>query len=149
MNFALKQIKKMREDDGFTLIEVMIVVLIIGLLTTIVAINVLPSQDKAMVEKAKADIAVLEQAVELYRLDMSTYPTTEHGLEALSEAPSGLRFPERYRPGGYIRKLPDDPWGSPYQYLSPGEKGVFDIYSLGADGRTGGEVLNRDIGNWE
>jgi len=135
-------------EAGFTLVELMVVILLIGLLATVVAINVLPSQDRAMVEKARADIATLEQAVEMYRLDLLAYPTTEQGLEALREPPAGLARPERYRPGGYIKRLPDDPWGHPYQYLRPGEHGPFDIYSLGADGRIGGEDENADIGNW-
>lgn len=137
-----------REEAGFTLVELMVVILIIGLLATVVAINVLPSQDRAMTEKARADIATLEQAVEMYRLDLLAYPDTEQGLEALASPPDGLARPERYRPGGYIKRLPEDPWGTPYQYLQPGEHGPFDIYSLGADGRLGGEGQNADIGNW-
>jgi len=138
-----------RREAGFTLVELMVVILIIGLLATAVAINVLPSQDRAMVEKARADIATLEQAVEMYRMDMLTYPTTEQGLQALIDKPDGLERPERYRPDGYIKRLPEDPWGNPYQYLHPGEHGPFDIYSLGADGRLGGEGQNADIGNWK
>lgn len=137
-----------REERGFTLVELMVVILIIGLLATVVAINVLPSQDRAMTEKARADIATLEQAVEMYRLDLLAYPDTEQGLEALTRPPDGLARPERYRSGGYIKRLPQDPWGAPYQYLQPGEHGPFDIYSLGADGRLGGEGQNADIGNW-
>jgi len=135
-------------ESGFTLVELMVVILIIGLLATVVAINVLPSQDRAMAEKARADIATLEQAVEMYRLDLLAYPDTEQGLEALIRPPDGLARPERYRSGGYIKRLPADPWGNPYQYLQPGEHGPFDIYSLGADGRLNGEGQNADIGNW-
>ncbi|MEQ8736724.1 MAG: type II secretion system major pseudopilin GspG [Rhodospirillaceae bacterium] len=134
---------------GFTLIELMVVIVIIGLLATVVVVNVLPSQDRAMTEKARADVALLEQAVEMYRLDNLTYPTVDEGLEALQVTPSGLSRPERYRPGGYIKRLPEDPWGNAYQYLQPGESGPFDVYSLGADGRLGGEGSNADIGNWE
>lgn len=134
---------------GFTLIELMVVVVIIGLLATAVVINVLPSQDRAMVEKARTDVALLDQAVEMYRLDNLTYPTIDEGLEALQVAPNGLARPERYRQGGYIKRLPEDPWGSPYQYLHPGEKSTFDIYSLGADARLGGKGPNADIGNWD
>jgi general secretion pathway protein G len=137
------------QQRGFTLIELMVVIVIIGLLATVVVVNVLPSQDRAMTEKARADVALLEQAVEMYRLDNLTYPTVDEGLEALQAAPSGLSRPERYRPGGYIKRLPEDPWGNAYQYLQPGESGPFDIYSLGADGRLGGEGSNADIGNWE
>lgn len=124
----------------------MVVIVIIGLLSTIVLINVLPSRDKAMVEKARTDIAVLEQAVESFRLDMFVYPSTRQGLEALVSAPADLQRPERYRQGGYIRRLPEDPWGQPYVYASPGRTRAFDILSLGADGREGGEGLDADIG---
>lgn len=136
-------------EEGFTLVELMVVIVIIGLLATVVVINVLPSQDQAMMEKARADVRLLEQGLEMYRMDNLTYPTTDQGLEALVDAPDGLARPERYRTGGYIRRLPDDPWGNPYQYVFPGENGTFDVYSLGADGRLGGEDLNADIGNWQ
>lgn len=136
--------------QGFTLVELMVVVVIIGLLATVVAINVLPSQDRAMIGKAKADIAVLEQAVETYRLDNLTFPDGQAGLNALVAAPAGLDQPERYRQGGYIRRLPKDPWGNPYQYRQPSaHDGQFDIWSFGADGREGGEGNDADIGNWQ
>lgn len=134
---------------GFTLIELMVVIVIIGLLATVVVVNVLPTQDTAMTEKARADVALLEQALEMYRLDNMTYPSIDEGLDALVSAPPSLNRPNRYRNGGYIKRLPNDPWGNPYQYLQPGEYGTFDVYSLGADGRLGGESLNADIGNWE
>ena len=137
-----------RLSRGFTLVELMVVIVIIGLLATVVTINVMPSQDRAMVEKARADVSVLEQAVETYRLDNLAYPRTEQGLDALLRAPAGLARPERYRRGGYIRRLPTDPWGNPYQYRQPGEHGAFDIYSFGADGVAGGEADGADIGNW-
>ncbi|WP_374764932.1 type II secretion system major pseudopilin GspG [Yunchengibacter salinarum] len=136
-------------DDGFTLVELMVVIVIIGLLATVVVINVLPSQDRAMVEKTRADIRTLEQAVEMYRLDMMRYPTADQGLEALVSQPDGLSNPQRYRPGGYIKRLPKDPWGNEYVYVIPGEHGPFDILSHGADGARGGEGLNADIGNWQ
>ena len=133
--------------EGFTLVELMVVIVIIGLLATVVAINVLPSQDRAMVTKARADIAVLEQAVETYRLDNLTFPDD---LQALVAAPSGLSQPERYRQGGYVRRLPDDPWGNPYMYRrQSAHGGQFDIYSLGADGKEGGEGNDADLGNWQ
>ena len=137
-----------RASAGFTLVELMVVIVIIGLLATVVMINVMPSQDRAMVEKARADVSVLEQAVETYRLENLVYPRTEQGLDALLRAPAGLARPERYRKGGYIRRLPTDPWGNPYQYRQPGEHGAFDIYSFGADGAAGGEADGVDIGNW-
>lgn len=136
---------KRSAQQGFTLVELMVVIVIIGLLATIVAINVIPATDTARVEKAKADIAVIEQALEQYRLDNLGYPTQMQGLSALLNAPAGLAQPERYRRGGYIRKLPDDPWGRAYQYQVPGEKGAFDIISLGADGQPGGTEDNADI----
>lgn len=134
--------------QGFTLVELMVVIVIIGLLATVVMINVMPSQDRAMAEKARTDISVLEQALETYRLELLQYPTSAHGLQALLTAPTGLQRPDRYRQGGYIRRLPDDPWGNPYGYRSPGEHGRFDVYSLGADGAEGGEGDAADIGNW-
>lgn len=137
-----------RNAAGFTLVELMVVIVIIGLLATVVMINVMPSQDRAMVEKARADVSVLEQAVETYRLENLAYPRTEYGLDALLRAPAGLTRPERYRRGGYIRRLPTDPWGNAYQYRQPGEHGAFDIYSFGADGVAGGDADNADIGNW-
>ena len=138
-----------QRQRGFTLIELMVVIVIIGLLSTFVILNVLPSQDKAMVEKVRADVALIEQAVEMYRLDNLAYPTTDQGLEALSKRPAGLTRPERYRTDGYVKRLPADPWGTSYQYVQPGEHGPFDIYSLGANGRIGGEGLDADIGNWK
>lgn len=134
---------------GFTLIELMVVIVIIGLLATVVVINVMPSQDRAMAEKARADVALLEQALEAYRLDNLVYPRTDQGLQALLQAPAGLARPERYRKGGYIRRLPADPWGTPYQYRLPGRRGAFDVYSFAADGAEGGEGENADIGNWQ
>ncbi|RVU31672.1 MULTISPECIES: type II secretion system major pseudopilin GspG [Neptunomonas] len=133
---------------GFTLLEIMVVVVILGLLVAVVAPNVLDNQDKAMVEKAKADIAALEQALDMYKLDNHQHPTTDQGLEALVERPSISPEPKNYRPDGYIKRLPNDPWGNEYQYLQPGENGAFDLYSLGSDGENGGEGQAADIGNW-
>ena len=135
-------------DAGFTLVELMVVIVIIGLLATVVMINVLPSLDRAMVEKARADIAALEQAVDTYRLEMLSFPRMSDGLEALVSQPARLDRPERYRNGGYIRRLPLDPWGNPYHYVYPGSRRTYDLYSLGADGREGGEGNDADIGNW-
>ncbi|MFZ3006362.1 MAG: type II secretion system major pseudopilin GspG [Phenylobacterium sp.] len=143
-----RQVRRPHAEAGFTLLELMVVIVILGLLATIVMVNVLPSQDRAMKEKARADISVLEQSIEGYRLDNFTFPTNEQGLQALVTPPAGMTRPDRYREGGYIRRLPQDPWGNPYQYAVPGEKGRFDIYSFGADGRKGGEGDDADIGNW-
>jgi general secretion pathway protein G len=144
----IKQAERRRRRAGFTLMEMMVVVVILGLLATVVVINVLPSQARAMREKARADIAALEQAVESYRLDTFAFPAGEAGLQALVTAPAGVPA-ARYREGGYIKRLPNDPWGNPYQYRIPGQHGRFDIYSLGADGREGGEGDDADIGNWD
>ncbi|WP_132986927.1 type II secretion system major pseudopilin GspG [Luteimonas terricola] len=137
-----------RRNAGFTLVELMVAIVIIGLLSTVVMINVMPSQDRAMSEKARADVSVLEQALETYRLDNMGYPTTAQGLDALLDPPSGLARPERYRKGGYIRRLPEDPWGKAYQYRQPGRSGGFDVFSFGSDGAEGGEGDAADIGNW-
>ncbi len=139
-----RRIKRAR-PNGFSLVELMVVIFIIGLLAAVVVINVLPSQERAMREKARADIATLGQAMEMYRLDNLTYPAASDGLDALVRAPASLTQAGRYRPGGYIKQLPDDPWGRPYQYRQPGQSGAFDIYSLGADGQLGGEGENADI----
>ena len=136
--------------QGFTLVELMVVIVIIGLLATVVAINVLPTQDKAMIGKARADISTLEQAVETYRLDNLTFPDARSGLNALTSPPAGLARPERYREGGYVRRLPEDPWGNAYQYRRPSAHGgQFDVFSFGADGKEGGEGNDADIGNWQ
>lgn len=138
--------RRPRDERGFTLTELMVVLFIVGLLATVVLINVLPSQDRAMVTKARADIATLENAMEQYRLDNLAYPNAADGLAALRSAPAGLADPSRYRPGGYVRSLPEDPWGRPYQLAVPGQNGApFSVYSLGADGAPGGENENADI----
>ena len=134
-----------RKRNGFSLVELMVVLFIIGLLATVVIINVLPSQDKAMRVKAEADIATLQQAMELYRLDNATYPGSGEGLQALVRPPASLAMPQNYRAGGYIKSLPTDPWGRAYQYRVPGTGKEFDIYSLGSDGQPGGEGDAADI----
>jgi len=136
---------KRSAQQGFTLVELLVVIVIIGLLGTIVAINVFGALGTSNIAKAKADIATLESALDQYRLDNLTYPSASDGLNALLSPPPGLAQPERYRQGGYIKKLPNDPWGQPYQYVAPGRKGPFDIYTLGADKQTGGEGENADI----
>lgn len=141
--------KRRAREEGFTLVELMVVLAIIALLTTAVVLNVVPAQGKAMTQKARADIRMLEQAVEMYRLDMMDYPDEQVGLGALRSLPSGVGNPDNYRAGGYVSTLPNDPWGRPYIYIYPGENGVFDIASYGADGEPGGEELNADIVSWE
>lgn len=135
---VIANLRQEPDEEGFTLVELMVVIVIIGLLTTLVVINVLPSQDIAMQKKAQADIATIEQAMEMYRLERMTYPPT---LAALAEGGEGR--------GGYIRRLPDDPWGRPYSYANPGTHGPIDIWSLGADGAEGGEGDDADISNWK
>ena len=139
------------KQSGFSLIEIMVVIVIIGLLVAIVAPNVLERADEARVQKVKADFKNLETALKLYKLDNFSYPTTEQGLKALVEKPSLDPVPRNWKQNGYVEKLPDDPWGRPYLYVSPAEfgKGQYDIYTLGADGVTGGEDQNADIGNWQ
>ena len=144
MMFAVRHPIADNGEEGFTLIELMVVIVILGLLATVVLVNVLPSQDKAMVTKARADIATLDQAMEMYRLDNFSYPAGASGLQALVTQPADAQA-GRYRPGGYIKNLPKDPWGRPYQLAVPGRSGPFDIYSLGADGAPGGEGQNADI----
>ncbi len=139
---------RLQRTAGFTLLEIMVVIVILGLLVSIVAPNVLQNQDRAMVEKARADIAMLEQALDMYKLDNHSYPTTDQGLDALVNKPTSSPEPRNYRSDGYIKRLPQDPWGNQYQYLQPGEHGPFDLYSTGADGDEGGEGLASDIGNW-
>ncbi len=137
-----------RKQSGFTLLEVMVVVVILGILASFVVPNLLGNKEKADQQKAISDISALEQALDMYKLDNSVYPTTDQGLEALVAKPSGSPEPRNYRNGGYIKRLPNDPWGSEYQYLSPGDNGTIDIFTLGADGEEGGEEVAADIGNW-
>lgn len=129
---------------GFTLIEIMVVVVIIGLLAAIVAPNLIGNIDTAAVNRAKQDIRAIETALNLYRLDNYRYPTTDEGLGVLvsgGAAGSGGKQ--------YLRRVPVDPWNNPYQYVYPGRRGEFDVFSLGADGREGGEGINAEIGNWD
>lgn len=139
-----------RSEAGFSLVELMVVVFIMGLLATLIIVNVAPVGDRSRVTKARADIANLENALEQYSLDLYTYPTNEQGLAALSAPPPGIDT-ALYRPGGYIRRVQNDPWGNPYQYSFPGVRsgGRFDVFSFGADGRPGGEGNDADIGNWD
>lgn len=136
---------------GFTLIEIMVVVVIIGILIGLVAPNILGRVDESRVTAAKTDIATLESALEMYRLDNKHYPSTDQGLEALVNKPSGNPEPRNWNPQGYLKKgkIPQDPWGSDYRYTNPGSnRQPFEIYSLGADGRDGGEGFDADIYNW-
>jgi general secretion pathway protein G len=133
---------------GFTLMEIMVVIFIIGLLIAVVAPSVLGNQDKAMRQKVMADLATLEQALDMYRLDNLRFPSSEQGLAALVKKPTQEPLPRSWRSDGYVRRLPEDPWGTPYQYRMLGEHGRVDVYSLGADGVPGGEGQDADLGNW-
>jgi len=133
---------------GFTLIEMMVVVVIIGILAALVVPRVLSRPDEARAVAARQDIASLAQALKLYRLDNLAYPSSEQGLQALLTRPEGTPVPRNWRPGGYVERLPKDPWGRDYLYLQPGRHGEVDIWSLGADGRPGGESADADIGSW-
>jgi general secretion pathway protein G len=133
---------------GFSLVEILVVLVIMGLLISVVAPTVLNRADDARIQKAYADFKSIETALKIYRLDNYVYPTTEQGLEALVEPSSLDPEPRNFKSGGYLQEVPFDPWGRPYLYLSPGENGEIDIYSLGADGVSGGEGQNGDIGNW-
>jgi general secretion pathway protein G len=141
-----------RRNAGFTLIEIMAVVIIIGLLTTIVGAAIFQQVDKGRVTTALAQINSLEGVLELYRMDNGRFPTTEQGLDALVHEPTGEPAPRSYPPGGYLKggKVPLDPWGEPYYYESPGQNNphFFDLWSHGADAAPGGEGVDADIGNW-
>ena len=136
------------EEAGLSLVEVMVVVVIIGLLATIITINVLPMLGQANSSTAQTQISQLEQALETYRLRMGRYPSTDEGLDALVTPPADARLAARFPEGGFINNLPSDPWGNDFLYLYPGEHGRFDVWTLGADGREGGEGEDADIGNW-
>jgi general secretion pathway protein G len=138
-------------NRGFSLVEILVVLVIIGLLVSIVAPNVLERADEARIQKVKADFKNIETALKLYKLDNFAYPSTEQGLAALVEKSGVDPIPRNFKEGGYLEKIPEDPWGRPYLYLNPPEfgHGAFDLYSLGADGVSGGEGQNADIGNWQ
>ena len=134
-------------QTGFTLIELMVVLVIIGVLAALIVPNVLDRADDARVMAAKTDVGNLVQALKLYKLDNQRLPTTEQGLQALVAKPTNGPIPGNWKP--YLDKLPNDPWGRPYQYLSPGVKGETDVLSLGADGQAGGDGKDADIGSWQ
>jgi general secretion pathway protein G len=133
---------------AFTLIEVMIVVVIMGILAAIIVPRIMDRPDQARVNAAKNDVSILLQALKMYRLDNQSYPTTDQGLQALINKPTTAPVPPNWKTGGYIERLPKDPWQTDYQYLNPGIKGEIDVFSLGADKAPGGEGNNADIGNW-
>ena len=136
-----------RRASGFTLIELMVVLAIIGVLAAMIVPNVLGRADDARVTAARTDVGNLMQALKLYKLDNQRYPTAEQGLQALVARPSTEPVPANWKP--YLDKLPQDPWGHAYQYLNPGLKGEVDVMSFGADGKSGGEGYHADIGSWQ
>lgn len=141
----------MRDQKGFTLLEIIVVVFILSILAAIVAPRIIGRTDDARIAEAKVQIKNFETALKLFKLDNAFYPSTEQGLAALVEKPTIGQLPERYREGGYLeqKKIPADPWGNPYVYVSPGLYGDFDLMSYGADGKEGGEGKNADIKNWD
>jgi general secretion pathway protein G len=136
-----------RIRPGFTLIELLVVLVIIGVLAALIVPNLLDRTDDARVTAARTDVTNLMQALKLYKLDNQRYPSAEQGLEALVRKPTAGNAPPNWRP--YLDKLPNDPWGQPYQYVNPGVKGEIDVFSYGADGKAGGEGKNADIGSWQ
>ena len=143
-----QQFSQKRESTGFTLIEVMVVVVILGILAAVVVPRVMSRPEEARIIRAQQDIRALASALKLYRLDNFNYPSTDESLQALIERPENLSEGARWKQGGYLERLPKDPWGNGYQYLYPGARGDFDLYSMGADGVSDGEEANADIGNW-
>lgn len=135
-------------NRGFTLIELMVVLVILGVLAAIIAPKIMDRPDEARIIAAKQDISSLVQALKLYRLDNIRYPSTEQGLQALVTKPTIEPIPANWKAGGYLERLPKDPWGNAYLFLNPGRNGEIDVYSLGPDGQQGGEGKDADIGNW-
>lgn len=135
-------------QGGFTLIEIMVVVIIIGILVAMVAPQVMGRIDQAQITRVQSDLRAVEGALNFYRLDNFAYPTSEQGLDALVTRPNDPNI-VNWNPGGYLPRMPKDPWQRDYLYINPGQNGVIDIYTLGADGQPGGEGINADVGNWE
>ncbi len=140
--------KHATRQRGFTLIEIMVVMVILGLLVAIVAPNIMGRSDEAKVTIARTQLKNVQSALDLYRLDNSQYPSTQQGLEALVSKPSGSPEPKNWNPDGYLKSVPEDPWGNPFQYVSPGTEGPYDLYSYGSDGQEGGDGDAADISVW-
>ena len=139
-----------RSQAGFTLIEIMVVVVILGVLAALVVPQIMSRPDQAKVTAARADLNAIAMALDIYKLDNHGYPGTQQGLDALVSKPSGSPPARNWNPDGYLKRLPVDPWGNPYQFITPGSQGkAYDLFSFGADGRAGGDGLNADIGNWD
>ncbi|MFO7527218.1 MAG: type II secretion system major pseudopilin GspG [Marinobacter sp.] len=144
-----KTMHKRFTQRGFTLIEIMVVMVILGLLVAIVAPNIMGRSDQAKVTIAETQLKNIQSALDLYRLDNSHYPSTQQGLEALVSRPSGSPEPKNWNPDGYLKSVPEDPWGNQFQYVSPGTEGPYDLYSYGADGQEGGDDDAADISVWK
>lgn len=145
---ATRHPKTDASDAGFSLLELMVVVVILSILALVILPRIIDRPDQARVARVQSDLAVISSAVKLYRLDNFRYPTTEQGLRALVERPTSEPAPRNWAGNGYLDRLPKDPWGGGYQYLSPGVHGEFDVFTLGADGVAGGEGIDADIGSW-
>jgi general secretion pathway protein G len=146
---TMQSIDKRTTSRGFTLIEIMVVMVILGLLVAIVAPNIMGRSDQAKVTIAATQLKNIQSALDLYRLDNSQYPSTQQGLEALVSKPSGSPEPKNWNPDGYLKSVPEDPWGAAFQYISPGSEGPYDLYSYGSDGREGGDGDAADISVWQ
>ncbi|WP_154222200.1 type II secretion system major pseudopilin GspG [Marinicella rhabdoformis] len=140
--------KNKKQQAGFTLMEILIVVVILSILAVAVVPQFMDKPDQARIAKAKTDVSSLNTALSIYKMDNFSYPSSSQGLQALVQKPSGTPEAKNWNPNGYIQKLPKDPWGNDYQYLNPGNRAAIDIYSLGQDGQPGGEGIDADIGNW-
>ena len=136
-------------EAGFTLIEIMVVIAIIGILATLIVPKIMGRPDEARATAAKHDVGTIVQSLKLYRLDVGRYPTTEQGIKALVEKPTAEPVPQNWKAGGYLDSLPKDPWGNPYQYTNPGTRSEIDVFSFGADGKAGGTGSDADLGNWQ
>ena len=141
--------QRLSAQQGFTLIEIMVVVVILSILAAIIVPRIMDRPDQARLVKARQDIRVIDSALKLYKLDNHFYPSTDQGLEALVKKPTTSPEPRNWKEGGYLERLPKDPWDGDYLFLNPGVHGEVDIFSLGADGQPGGEGINGDIGNWQ
>lgn len=141
----MKNTKPNSQQKGFTLLEIMVVIVILGVLASMVVPNLMGNKDKADIQKVKSDVIALENALDMYKLDNGIYPNTDQGLDALVEKPTSSPEPRSYREDGYVKRLPQDPWGNDYVLNNPGEHGSIDVFSVGMDGEEGTED---DIGNW-
>ncbi|SOB75565.1 general secretion pathway protein G [Marinobacter sp. LV10R510-11A] len=145
---TMKNLSTPQSSRGFTLIEIMVVMVILGLLVAVVAPNIMGRSDQAKVTVAETQLTNISKSLDLYRLDNSHYPSTQQGLDALKSQPSGSPEPKNWNPNGYMKSIPSDPWGNDFQYVSPGTEGAYDLYSYGSDGQEGGDEDAADISIW-